>query len=317
MEDLPTDFFVTTSAYTPTVHRDQYPTINPRNPEVSQAGKVVIITGASSGIGARGFAPAFAKAGPKAIVLVGRNIRRLKQTEEVIRAINPNVEYISVPTDLTDPASVDRLFRLVRSRYGHADVLVNNAGTFSPSDVLGNVDPNAWWSDFEINVKGTFLATRGFLSLLGFQRQGKIITLSTSGATAVFPGLSAYSISKLGALKIAEYVAAEYSNVTSIAMQPGTVMTEMVIGGSTARPIDHVLPNAHNPDSFKRFALDTPELVGGTGVWLASDAANFLTGRFVSANWSVDDLVKKKDAILASNDLKLIYQGRFGLDQFK
>lgn len=317
MEDLPTDFFVTTSAYTPTVHRDQYPAIDPKNSGSSQAGKVIIITGASSGIGARGFAPAFAKAGPKAIVLVGRNTRRLRATEEAVRAINPSVDYISVPTDLTDPASVDSLFRLVRSRYGHADVLVNNAGTFSQSDVLGKVDPNTWWSDFEVNVKGTFLATTGFLSLLGFQRRGKIITLSTSGATAVFPGLSAYSISKLAALRIAEYVAAEYPNVTSIALQPGTVMTEMVIGGSFARSVDHVLPNPQNTDSFKRFALDTPELVGGTGVWLATDAADFLTGRFVSANWSVEDLVKKKDAILASNDLKVVYQGRFGLDQFK
>ena len=70
-------------------------------------------------------------------------------------------------------------------------------------------------------------------------------------------------------------------------------------------------------DSFKRFALDTPNLVGGTGVWLATDAARFLTGRFVSANWSVDDLLKRKDEISAGNDLKVIYQGNFGLDQFK
>ncbi len=57
--------------------------------------------------------------------------------------------------------------------------------------------------------------------------------------------------------------------------------------------------------------------MGGTGVWLATDAARFLTGRFVSANWSVDDLVKRKDEILAGNDLKVIYQGNFGLEQFK
>jgi hypothetical protein len=69
-------------------------------------------------------------------------------------------------------------------------------------------------------------------------------------------------------------------------------------------------------DAFKRFALDTPELVGGMGVWLATDHARFLSGRFVSANWSVDDLMARKDELLAGNDLKIVYQGKFGLDQF-
>lgn len=230
MENLPTDIFVTSAAYTPTVYRDQYPSIDPTKPALSQAGKVVIITGASSGIGARGFAPAFAKAGPKAMFLVGRNLQRLRATQEMVRAINPNVEYISVPTDLSNLASVDALFGIVKSRYGHADVLVNNAGTFAQGDLLGNVDPRAWWSDFEVNVKGTFLATRGFLSLLGTEREGSIVTLAPSAATSVFPGMSAYSISKMGALKVAEYVAVEYPNVTSVTLQPGIVLTDMVIG---------------------------------------------------------------------------------------
>jgi hypothetical protein len=69
-------------------------------------------------------------------------------------------------------------------------------------------------------------------------------------------------------------------------------------------------------DAFKRFALDTPELVGGIGVWLATDKARFLSGRFISANWSVDDLMARKDELIAGNDLKIVYQGKFGLDQF-
>ena len=71
------------------------------------------------------------------------------------------------------------------------------------------------------------------------------------------------------------------------------------------------------PEAFKRFAIDTFELIGGTAVWLATDAASFLNGRFVSANWDVEDLMQRKDEILAGNDLKVVYQGRFGLDQFQ
>ncbi|KAJ9602258.1 hypothetical protein H2200_013113 [Cladophialophora chaetospira] len=299
MENLPTDFFVTSSAYTPTVYRDQYPSIDPTSAALSQAGKVVIISGASDGIGARGFAPAFAKAKPKAIVLVGRSATKLAAVEDNLRKISNDIEYLSVPTDISDQGSVDALYRIVKAKYGHADVLINNAGVMSAQAPLAETDVKAWWTEFEVNVKGTFLVTRSFLSLLGNEKQGTIVNLSTGIATAIFPTMSAYSITKLAALRLAEYVSAEYPNVNAVSLQPGVVDTDMVV------------------DSFKRFALDTPDLVGGTGVWLATDAARFLTGRFISANWSVDDLVKRKDEIVAGNDLKVVYQGTFGLDQFK
>lgn len=66
---------------------------------------------------------------------------------------------------------------------------------------------------------------------------------------------------------------------------------------------------------YKKFALDTPELVGGAGVWLATDEARFLSGRFVSANWSVEDLRRMKEQIEAGDDLKLVYQGKLGLEE--
>ena len=230
MENLPTDFFVTSSAYTPTVYRDQYPSIDPTSPALSQAGKVIIITGASDGIGARGFAPAFAKASPRAIVLVGRNASKLAATEANLNRVNKAVEYLSVPTDISNQGSVDALFQIVQARYGHADVLVNNAGVNLAQGPLGKADVNSWWNDFEVNVKGTFLVTRGFLSLLGTEKQGTIVNLSTGIATAVFPTFSSYSITKLAALKLAEYTAAEYPNVNAVSLQPGIVDTDMVFG---------------------------------------------------------------------------------------
>lgn len=57
---------------------------------------------------------------------------------------------------------------------------------------------------------------------------------------------------------------------------------------------------------FKRFARDTPELVGGTSVWLATDSARFLSGRFISANWCMDELLVRKDELVAGNDLKMV-----------
>ena len=232
MESLPVDFFVTTGAYTPNVYRDQYPSIDPTSSALSQAGKVVIITGASDGIGARGFAPQFARAGPKAIILVGRSESKLKATEDTLRSINSRVEYLRVPTDITSDAAVNKLFEIIREKYGHADVLVNNAGLFASMGPIADADSSKWWADFEVNVKGAFLVTRGYFKLLGSERTGSVVTLSTGIATGVSAGLSSYSISKGAALHLTAYIAAEYPNVTAVAVQPGVVNTDMVVGKS-------------------------------------------------------------------------------------
>lgn len=68
-------------------------------------------------------------------------------------------------------------------------------------------------------------------------------------------------------------------------------------------------------DVFLRFADDEPELVGGTAVWLATEKARWLSGRYISANWDVEELVQRKVEIEGSEVLKLAMGGRFGLDQ--
>lgn len=230
MDQLPPDYFVTSHAYTPHVFRDQYPSIDPASASLAQSGKVVVITGASSGIGARGFAPAFAKAKPKAIVLVGRNAEKLNATKAAIEKITSETEIVALTADLRDVASVEKLFSEVKNKFGQADVLVNNAGMFSPDGTVADVKPTDWWTDFDINLKGTFLVTQAFLKLLGTEKKGTIVTMSTAIAYMVAPGKSAYSISKMANVRLAEYVAAEYPNVCSISLQPGVVKTDMVTG---------------------------------------------------------------------------------------
>lgn len=298
MENLPADYFTTSSAYTPHVFRDLYPAIDPANDALSQANKVIIVTGASAGIGARGIAPAFAKAAPKAIVLVARNQAKLDVVTQKLRDQHPKVEFVPIAMSVNDEAEVSDLYQVIKHKFGHADVLINNAGSMAQPSTIDGADPQKWWLDFEVNVKGAFLMSQGFLKLLGSSHQGTVITLNTGIAAMTAPSMSSYSISKNASLRLSEYIAAEYSNVTAICMQPGVVKTDMLA------------------DSFKKFALDTPELVGGTAVWLSTEAARFLTGRFISANWNVEDLVKQKDKIVAGNDLKVVYQGIFGLDQF-
>lgn len=69
-------------------------------------------------------------------------------------------------------------------------------------------------------------------------------------------------------------------------------------------------------DAFKRFALDTPELVGGVGVWLATDNAAFLNGKYISANWSIEELLERKEEILSGGLLSVALVGKLGQGQF-
>jgi len=118
----------------------------------------------------------------------------------------------------------------------------------------------------ETNVRGTFIVTQGFLKLLGKERKGAIINLTTFAAHMPFPGLSSYSISKLALTQLQAFVAVECPNVTAVAVHPGLILTDATL------------------DYFKPFAKDSPELLGGLGVWLATEKAAFLSGKYVEVN---------------------------------
>lgn len=137
------------------------------------------------------------------------------------------------------------------------------------------------------------------MKLLGKEKRGSIINVTTAGAVMTFPAMSSYSLSKLVDLQIQTFVAAENPNVTAMSLHPGIIMTDM----TTA--------------FFVPFAKDTPELVGGVGVWLATEKASFLNGRYIESNWSVDDLTARKDEIVSEGKLSIVLKGEFGKKQFE
>lgn len=238
LEKADPDFFARQGAYTRQIHRDVYPSIDPRSKALSQDGKVVIITGSSSGLGARGIAPAFAAAGARAIVLVGRRRDKIAECASALRRQFPSVEFLEAPADVSSIVEVDAVFDSIKSAYGSADVLINNAGVLGGSGALSDSDPAAWWSNFQINTFGTYLMTRSFLNALDKSKRGSIISISSGASTVVLPGMSSYGGSKLIVNRFAEYVALENPNVTSVTLDPGTVDTDMVLG-------EYFLPHSH------------------------------------------------------------------------
>jgi NAD(P)-dependent dehydrogenase (short-subunit alcohol dehydrogenase family) len=133
------------------------------------------------------------------------------------------------------------------------------------------------------------------------ETQAKIVTLTSATAFDRFPALSAYSMSKSAVMDLMAYVALENPNVFAVALHPGIIATDMV------------------KDAFRPFALDTPELVGGVGVWLAGwEGADrkFMNGRYVSSNWDVEDLVKKGEEIEKEGLLKMDLKGSAQFGQY-
>lgn len=281
--------FTVSNSFTKYVYRDVYPAVEPSHASVSKANKVVMITGASRGIGRDGIAWAFATAGAGAIIITARKVESLKETEALIKKVNPAVEVLPIALETTNEDSVSSAFAAVKAKYGHIDILVNNAGIYDSNGInLSSTDASqtaTWWREFEVNVRGTMLVTKHFLALTGTTNPATLIYLSSGAGLAVIPGASAYAITKLADLQLAAFASAENSNVTAIAFHPGIVFTDMVQG----------------VEFFHQFAKDTPHLAGSAVNWLASEQATFLKGRYVSANWDVEEILARKEEIVEKN----------------
>jgi NAD(P)-dependent dehydrogenase (short-subunit alcohol dehydrogenase family) len=302
LTDLPKDYIRNALKFTRTVYQDVYPSIDPTTPELSLAGKVVVVTGASRGIGAKAFVPAFAKAGVKGLVLIARSGEKLKEVEAQVKEIDSTIEVLCIPTDIVDSKAVEKAFEKTKEKLGHADILVNNAGINADGGgaLIGDQDPDTWWSNYDVNVKGTFLMNRSFiLQLPNTDIAATIINVTTAGAWSVVPPQSGYCLSKLGTLQQIPFVAQGYPNITAIALHPGLLDTDML------------------PPAFRHFDLETPELVGGIGVWLSHPHAKFLSGRFIASQWSVDELLERREEISSGRQLMVTVTGPFGPKQFE
>jgi len=298
LKSLPDDHFVTIKQFTNSFYRDEYPAINPEDPRLSQKGKVIVITGASSGIGKEGLAVAFARAGAEALFLVARSQSGLETTQKLIQSKYPHVKVVIKSMNVTDEPAVQDLFKQIKSEHGKADVLLNCAG-IGTGGALAMAPFENFWQDFEVNFKGTALMSRYFIDQLGGQENGRIINVTSAAGPFVMVGTDSYGLSKLLQLQMQRYIALSNSNVFAASFQPGAILT------SITRP------------GMERFSKDTPALAGGAAVWLASSESDFMNGRYLDATWDVTELVRRKDEIVKEGLLQMELQGDFTKGQKK
>jgi NADP-dependent 3-hydroxy acid dehydrogenase YdfG len=126
-------------------HNDTYDAIDPKRPELSQAGKTIVITGAGSGIG-REIVHAFAEASAGSIHIIGRTERSLEETRALVQQKHPNAKVIVHVADILDEVVIEEVARQV----GYWDVLVANAGYIPKPELIESSDPDDWWKTFEV-----------------------------------------------------------------------------------------------------------------------------------------------------------------------
>jgi NAD(P)-dependent dehydrogenase (short-subunit alcohol dehydrogenase family) len=281
-----------------TARHDRYPSIDPKGAlSGSAAGKTVFIAGASRGIG-QATAIAFAEAGASAIYVTARSEAALRETCVLIAKANPETRTAYSVCDVTVAAEVEAAVADCVARFGGIDVADANAGFLGPWVKIGASDPATWWKNWEVNVQGAYHVVRYTLphliesaARLGAEGRsgGHLVLLSSIGAQLLMPGASDYQTSKHAINRLCEFVQSDHGEdgIKCFAVHPGGVATEL----------GHAMPEA-----LHEYLIDTPDLAACFILWLTSGQADWAKGRYLAANWDVDELASAR-AEIESDDL--------------
>jgi NAD(P)-dependent dehydrogenase (short-subunit alcohol dehydrogenase family) len=206
-------------------HTTSYQAISPSRPELHLKGKVVLITGGGSGIGAR-TAQSFAEAGAAHVAVLGRRQVNLEVTAAGVRALFPATAIHTYSVDITDKNAVNDAFEDYVKIAGKIDVLVSNAAAGNIDPPIKDVNVEDWFSRVETNIKGPLLLTQAFLSGYG-KEDGLIINVSSAISFLMGPGFSAYAVSKEAGVRFFQIVGMENPKLRIMHVQPGMVETDM------------------------------------------------------------------------------------------
>ena len=223
-------------------------------------GKTALVTGAGSGIG-RAIACELGRHGAR-VVCSGRGKDRLDDT---VRAIaGAGGVGLAVSADVTEPSQVSALVDLVLARYGHIDILFNNAGSFQCIAGVHELDVGRWWHDVTVNLYGPLCLIRAVLPGMLARDAGLIINMD--GGRPV--GGSGYACGKAGLMELTRLMAAELrllgSSVTVLSAGPGLVRTEMTEMQANSEAGQRWIPSTR--EAFEAGNLRQPEEIARTTV---------------------------------------------------
>ena len=221
--------------------------------------KTILITGGSRGIG-RAIALACAREGAR-IAICSRTESEVQKTAAELRALRADAEGWVCDVSLEEPVST--LIANVFQKFGHIDVLINNAGVMTRASAAQELDLKKWDYTIAVNLRGTFLVTRAVLADMIGRKCGSIINVSSSIGRMAYPNFIAYSTSKWGLEGFTQALAAELGphHIRVNSVDPGIVATKIT-----------------------GFQGSQPESVTDVFVYLASDDSKAISGKMLSTS---------------------------------
>jgi len=233
--------------------------------------KIALVTGGNGGIGL-GMARGLGQAGAT-VVIVGRNAEKSAAALRELQSLGVKAE--SLPADVTDEASVLRVFEGVRDRYGRLDILVNNAGSTvrkPPQDFT----LQEWNTVMDVNLTSAFLCSRSAHPLMVKAGAGKIINIGSIMSIFGAPYAPAYCASKGGIVQFTKSLALAWAkdNIQANTVLPGWIETELTAGAKAQVPGLNERVLARTPAG----RWGQPQDLAGIAVFLASRASDFVTG---------------------------------------
>jgi NAD(P)-dependent dehydrogenase (short-subunit alcohol dehydrogenase family) len=237
--------------------------------QLSFAGRVALVAGASRGIGAA-TAQAFAQAGAT-VVLAARDTQALDAVAERIRATGGHA--LAVPTDVGDATSVERLVNQTMNMFGRLDAAFNNATDGPLPAPLADIDPEDFDRGIRTNIRGTFLGMKYQILAMLRTGGGAIVNMASGAGLTGVSNLAAYVAGKAGIIGLTKVAALDYADhgIRVNVVAPGPILT-------------HHLERA-GEEAQRQAGLSTPmrrigraEEVAATVLWLCSDQSSFITG---------------------------------------
>lgn len=245
--------------------------------------KRVLVTGGNSGLGA-GITKAFATEGARVAI---NYLVNPKQADKLVQEITAaGGEARQLQADISDPKSVEAMFRAIDDAWGGIDILVNNAGIDGERTLGWEAEVDAWSKVVDVNLRGTYLCARQALIRMVAQGSGVILNTTSVHEVIAWAGYSAYTASKAGVSMMSKSLALEAAphGVRVLCIAPGAIRT----------PINQ--PVWQDPEGYRDLLtkiplgrIGEPEDVANVAVMLASDAASYVTATTIFVDGGMTD----------------------------
>lgn len=236
--------------------------------------KVILITGASSGIG-EGIARELGKAGAK-VFLGARRLDRIRALADEIRSAGGEAE--AQVLDVTSRQSMAAFVQAAREKWGRIDVLINNAGIM-PLSPLAAGKQDEWERTIDVNIKGVLWGIGAVLPIMEAQNAGQIINIGSIGALSVVPTAAVYCATKFAVRAISDGLRQESSNIRVTCLNPGVVESELastITHEETMAAMDAYRAIALKPADIARAVrhiIEAPESVDTTEITIRPTAS--------------------------------------------